>query len=101
MVIVFWYKLYNVEHDVVLAACDENVLGKRLSSDGFRLTVSENFYKGKTIGEDGMVKLMELSTIGNLTGKDIVALAVGQGFVTEDNILFIGGVPHAQFVKLK
>lgn len=98
---MFWYKLFNVKYDLVLAICDEELLGKTLKYGKLRVKVSENFYKGNKIDDAGAVKLMSLSTIGNLIGRKIVEMADKEGFITKGNILFIGDVPHAQFVKIQ
>jgi hypothetical protein len=97
----FWFKIFNVKYDVVLAVCDEELLGKGLKFEDIKVKVSENFYKGEIIDEAGAIKLMHFSTIGNLIGKRIVSLAEKEGFISKENILYIGEIPHAQFVKIR
>lgn len=97
----FWYKIFNAKYDVVLAICDEGLMGKTFKYEKIKVKVSEDFYKGSMIDEVGAIKLMQLSSIGNLMGKEIVALAEREGYITKGNILFIGETPHAQFVKIK
>lgn len=43
---------------------------------------------------------MKRATIGNLMGKEIVELANQNGFIIMENVIFINGIPHAQFVKI-
>ena len=43
---------------------------------------------------------MESVTIMNLVGERAIALAIERGHVSEDCIMDIGGVKHAQVVKI-
>ncbi len=98
---MFWIKFFVVKQDILLAICDKDMIGKKLKTDDHKLEVKEDFYGGKLIeDEETVVNLMKSCTIANLIGKDIVAVAIKHGFITEENIISIGGVPHAQFVKL-
>lgn len=97
---MFWSKVFNAKYDLVVAICDEELIDKKIDTKKFEIKVSKNFYGEKTVDEKIAVKLMEKATIGNLIGKDIVALAKKNGFITKENIISINGVPHAQFVKL-
>ncbi|HDI10382.1 MAG TPA: DUF424 family protein, partial [Euryarchaeota archaeon] len=38
--------------------------------------------------------------IANLVGERIVRAAIEAGYVREENVLIIGGVPHAQLVRI-
>jgi len=99
---MFWCKVFSVKEDLVVAICDEELLGKKIfmKEKKLRVEVSKNFYGGKQISEGVAVKLMERATIGNLMGKDIVDLADQNGFIMKENVIFIDGIPHAQFVKI-
>lgn len=97
---MFWAKMYRTRYEIVLAICDENLLGKTINRKGTDIEISKGFYGEKKIDEAVAARLMQKSTIGNLFGKDIVALAKKGGFITKENIILIDGIPHAQFVKL-
>jgi len=96
----FWCKVYQTKHEVVAAMCDEDVLGRTLEDEKFKVTVNRSFYGGLLIGEKVALRIMQKVTIGNLMGENIVDVAVRGGFITRENLIFIDGVPHAQFVKL-
>jgi len=99
---VFWARFFLAKRDVVLAMCDDELLDKRIGDGNLKVTVSKHFYGEKLIeSEADAVKCMGMCSIGNLIGKRIVALAQKNGFITKENIISIGGVPHAQFVKLQ
>jgi len=98
---MFWVKSFKSKKERVLAACDKDLLGKKLESDGHDIKVSEGFYGGEIVeSEDELVIRMEECTIANLIGDRVIEVAKKHGFITEENIISIGGVPHAQFVKL-
>lgn len=96
----FWCKVYQTKHEVVAAICDEDVLGRTLEDDRFKLTVNRSFYGGLLIEEKVALRIMQKVTIGNLMGENIVEVALRGGFITRENLIFIDGVPHAQFAKL-
>ena len=84
----------------ILAACDEELLGKTFRGNGAKITVSEQFYRGETdpITPEAFVERMKSVTIMNLVGDEVIRLAMEAGHVHEDNIIVIGGVKHAQVV---
>ncbi len=45
------------------------------------------------------MNMMSLATSANLVGKRAIEHALEGGFITEDNMLIIDGVPHAQMIR--
>ena len=97
---MFWAKVYGTRYEIVVALCDEGILEKELMWKELKIKVSKNFYGDRQVDEKLALRLMKSATIGNLFGKEIVALAKKNGFITKENIIIIDGIPHAQFVKL-
>lgn len=99
---MFWCKIFPTKNDLVVAICDEEIIDKEIKSKDLKtkIKVSKHFYGGEIIDEQMAVKLMKKATIGNIMGKNIVELAEKNGFIIKENIIFIDGIPHAQFVKL-
>ena len=93
-----YVRLHKSGNDTILAACDEDILGKTFRGDGAKITVSESFYKGESIGPEAFVERMKSVSIMNLVGDEVIALAIAEGHVDEDNVMVIGGVKHAQVV---
>jgi len=90
----FWSKVVKTKFDILVAICDENVLGKEIEIEkGFKVVASERFYKEA-------LSLMEKATIGNLLGENIVKLAIEKNIISSESVILIGGIPHAQFVKI-
>ncbi|HEV8594129.1 MAG TPA: DUF424 family protein [Thermoplasmata archaeon] len=90
-------KMYTRGIEVLVAACDERLLGKTLREGELRLHVS-SFYDGDRMTEKQFVAQLRLATIGNFVGKETVDAAIRAGFVGEDGVLWIEGEPHAQMV---
>jgi len=86
--------------DMLVAVCDEEILGKTLEGGRVPFKVSEGFYKG-TLGDvDEAIAAMKQATICNLVGKKIVEAAIDCNMVHERAVIYFGDVPHAQIVKL-
>jgi hypothetical protein len=96
----FWSKIFRTKYEIVVAICDEELIEKRLKSKKFEVKISKNFYGERLIDENEAVRIMNIATIGNLFGKNIVKLAEKYGFISKENVIFIKRIPHAQFVKI-
>ncbi len=92
--------MFRTKADTLLAAADEELLGKQLKEGKYRLNVSENFYKDVLV-EDGALKdLLSLCSVANLVGERCVTEAIELGLISKENIIYIQGVPHAQFTTM-
>lgn len=96
----FCFKIHKHEKEVILAVCDEEILGQTFREGEMRITVNEAFYGNERIAAEDVRERFKLATIINLVGNEAVALAVAEGLVDPGNILVIGGVKHAQAVTL-
>ncbi len=94
----FWLKTYYAYGDYIVAACDEELLGKEFREGEIRLFVSPNFYGGELVDEERVREELNRATVGNLVGKNVIRIALEMGLVDEGGIKYINGVPHAQFV---
>ena len=97
---MIYIRIHDSLDDTVLAACDEDVLGKTYSGNDMRITVHEGFYNGELVPEEVFIDYMERFPIMNLVGERTISLAIENGHVSEDCVLEIGGVKHAQVVKI-
>jgi hypothetical protein len=93
---MIFIKLHVRGSERLLAACDEELIGKEFSGDGMRLKVSETFYKGDLITEEAFRERIKSVTVMNLVGDRTVSIAQDAGYVSE--AMVIGGVKHAQAV---
>ena len=95
-----YVKIRKWGRQVLLAACDAEILGKTLKDSNITFEVSEKFYKGYKTSVDDAIDLIEESTIVNLVGANIVKRAIERGYVHPEAVIKICGIPHAQIVKI-
>ncbi|HID25524.1 MAG TPA: DUF424 family protein [Thermoplasmata archaeon] len=93
-------KLYRQDEELLIGACDVELLGKRFKEGELTLHVKKSFYEGHRIDEKALITYLEEATIANLVGKRTVECAIRHGYVNPECVLFIEGVPHAQIVKM-
>jgi len=94
------YQIYDHGDEVLLAACDDDVLGRTLQNGDINLEVKESFYAGQKIELDRLKKEFKRSTIANLVGEKVVNAAIEEGFGREEDLMMIEEVPHLQIVRL-
>lgn len=85
--------------EVLVAACDKEVLGRTLREGELKLQVSRDFYEGEEGGEEMLVSRLKMATMANLVGERCCAIAAKHDFIDEECVLRIQGVPHAQMVR--
>ena len=95
---MFWCKIHSVKGQIIVAICDKDLLGKKIGKE-LKINVSEAFYGEDLIDEKKASELMGRSAICNILGKNIIELAIEKKFITKENIMFIGDIPHAQFIQ--
>ena len=93
-------KLQKCGEYVLLAACDEELLGQTLRDGKIVFKIREEFYKGPKISVDEVIELIKESTVVNMVGHCIVNKAIEKGMVHPEAVLKICGIPHAQIVKV-
>ena len=93
-------KVYHQGDDLLVGACDEELLGKRFVKGKFQIDVSKKFYDGKRVNSKTLEKFLLDATIANLVGKETVDCAIKLGLIHPDGILRVNGVPHAQMIRM-
>ena len=86
----------------ILAICDEGLIGKTFEEEGLFLEISEDFYKGEKKTKEEVFEMLKDGNIKNfnIVGKESISVALKAGIIEKENILRIGGVPHAQSLLL-
>ena len=59
-------RIHNCDGEMMLAACDEDLIGMTFRGDGTRITVSERFYKGESVDATTLAERMKSVSIMNL-----------------------------------
>src|SRR5437016_3577090 len=102
-------KVYHQGKETLVAAADADLIGKTFREGKFKIEVGK-FYEGDVVSEETFLDQLTLATIGNFVGAETVDAAKRAGCVSEGGmravfdsdggILWIDGVPHAQFVMM-
>ncbi len=74
---------WKKEHGKVLAACDEDLVGKEIKEEERSMKVKESFYKGEKVTTERLEELLHDYENINLIGKDTVDTARDQGKIAE------------------
>lgn len=85
---------------IVLAVCDEDLIGKKFEEGKLFLEVNEAFYKGEKKTKEEVLELLNEIKNVNLVGEESVSVGIEAGIISKDHVLNMGGVPHAQFFVL-
>ena len=92
--------IYRQGNDLLIGACDENLLGKQYKEGKFHLKVDENFYGKEKIPKDALKKYLRDATIANLVGETCIQIAINMGLIDPSCVIRIKGIPHAQMVRM-
>jgi len=93
---MFCYKLHESQFGILIAICDSELKGKKLDNKGIEFFVNPRFYCNKTAGKE-ILKVIMKSNDGNVIGNNIVNLLIKVGAISENSVILIEGVKHAQF----
>jgi hypothetical protein len=93
-------KTYRVNKEVMVAVCDDELLGLTFCEGNLHLSVNEMFFKGDPAGENEVKAALLDATIANLVGNKSVNCGIESGIIDKDQVIMIDGVPHAQMVVL-
>ncbi|MDF9747662.1 DUF424 domain-containing protein [Natrinema salsiterrestre] len=86
---------------LLVAVCDEDVLGETFEEGELSLTVTEEFYGGDEVDERAVLESLGEAAVANIVGTRAVELAVEEGFVDEANVLEVGTTLHAQLLQMQ
>lgn len=92
---------FETEGEVIVAICDEEILGKCFEEKEKQIHIREGFYKGELVSLDQGLEAMREATIANIVGKRIVTGALKARLIHERAIIRIQNIPHAQLVVVK
>jgi uncharacterized protein len=92
--------VYKQGEDLLIGACDAELLGNEYEEGKFHLRVDKNFYGGKRINEETLERYLKGATIANLVGENCINIAIKLGLVDQSCIIRIKGIPHAQMVRM-
>jgi len=95
---MFYLRVHHSHCDVLVAACDRELLGKTLRKDDVELEVSPRFYGDTLVEKQELLETLRGATVANLMGDEVVKAAQEAGLVDQKNTLRVCGIKHAQIV---
>ena len=93
-------KRHSTGTQLLVAACDRGLIGKRFVEGELCLDVRAGFFEGEKVEKELFLEVLALSTIANLVGDETVNAAIEAGLVDPECVIRIQGVPHAQLVRM-
>jgi len=95
-----YLKIYKNGGNVLVAACDKEVLGKNLKHGKVVVEISRTFYEGECVSEEELQKALQGAMTANLFGEKTIKCAIKCGFIDPDSVIMIDCVPHAQIFRI-
>lgn len=91
-----YIKIYETEESVLVAVCDRELVGQTVRGSGLKLDISAYFYKGELSNESQVQRAISTATTANIVGERSIGIAISCGAIKPENVIIIGGIPHAQ-----
>jgi len=73
--------------------CDLDLVGKVINKGDFEINISKEYFHDEEINEDEAANLLKSSSMLNLVGKNVIALALGLKLAKENSVKVIEDVP--------
>jgi len=93
-------KIFRQKQYVLVAACDDDLLGKTFREGKLKLEVDRKFYGEDLSTIEEAMAAIQNADIANLVGVRVVESAVKRGLVDRQAVITIAGIPHVQVVKI-
>ena len=95
-------RVHRVRAEVVVAACDAELLDQKLpvGTAGRTVTVSRQFYGERPVSVAEVVLAVKRATIVNLLGARVLRVAQEEGMIAPGGSGLLGGVPHAEIISV-
>ena len=93
-------RFHRSSGEILLAACDSELIGKCFETEDIKLDLGIEFYNGEEVTEDEFCGMLAQATSANLVGPRVIELAVKENMVHPDAVIEICGVPHAMFFSM-
>ena len=95
-----YLKIYKNGEHVLVAACDKELLGKKLKHGNTVVEIRRDFYEGEQVSEEKLQKALQEATTANLFGEKTIECAIKYGLIDPDSVMIIDNVPHAQIFRV-
>jgi uncharacterized protein len=83
---------------LILALCDDSLLGKTFRSGSKVLDLASDFYDGEPVTETELTLLLKKAHVVNAAGKESTSFLVSKQALKDKDIMHIDGIPCAQVI---
>lgn len=94
-------KKHRTKSGLIVALCDDDIVGKKFSENDAVLDLSSDFYKGEKKGDDEVLETCKNAYIINAVGNYAVSFLIKNDFVNEKNVIKVSGIPFVQCLLLQ
>ncbi len=95
-----YVKIYGRSDDLIIAICDEELLGSVFKEGDVILDVSREFFGGSKMLIEDSIQLLNNASSAILVGSNIVSKALEAGYIHPDAVSRISEIPYAYIIKL-
>ncbi len=96
----FSIKLTNYQKNPMLNICDAELLGKDISENDLKLSISKSFYGEKLVNKKEAEDLLKTCSVINMVGKETISLSTSLGIGSENGVKNVDGVPFLIVFKM-
>lgn len=86
--------------NVLVAACDAELLGKTLKFGKVDFPVRREFYEGQFLSPEEALQAILNGTAANLLGEKIVGHVLKAGLIQPEAVIYMSGIPHAMIIEI-
>ena len=101
---LIYLKLHEAEEKLMVAMCDEDLIGKILEEGDLVIDLKaySDFYKGELLSPAEARFRVDSSKVysSNVVGEESVKAAIDLELIEKENVMIVKGVPFAQSFKM-
>ena len=87
-----------VNHQLILAISDDDLIGKKFEENDLQLDLSSSFYRGSSYDEGSAKVLTAKASMINVVRKKSITFCSSLGLIEGGRVIVIKGIPHIQIL---
>jgi len=86
---------------LILAVCDEDIVGKKYEEHELVLDLSAKFYAGEKMSKTELANLIKKAYIINAVGQNSIMFLINKNIITKEECKKINAIPYANVIFLE
>ncbi len=95
-----YLKTHQCGTETLIAVCDCALMGKKFEEGPLHVEIRPDFFGDQRATMQDVKSALIKATIANFVGEQSVGYAVRLGYIDQENVLKIDGIPCAQMVQM-